>query len=180
MLALVVGWRWLDDPVRLGTSSAAGALAKLQPGLVLGWAALVGRWRAVAVGAIVGLTVSLIATAVVGPGAWFDYATLLRQVNDPITTPHNFTPGAIAFQLTGSADLGATVQLVASVLVIASVLVAARWATTEASYLVVVVASQLLSPTLWDHYAIVLCCRSRGSSIAAGRWRRSSRWRHRS
>ena len=37
-----------------------------------------------------------------------------------------------------------------------AVVASARWATAEASYLVAVIASQLLSPVLWDHYAMLL------------------------
>ena len=33
-LGFAVGWRWLDDPLRLGLSGALGAAIKLQPGLV--------------------------------------------------------------------------------------------------------------------------------------------------
>jgi hypothetical protein len=156
MLAFAVGWRWLDDATRLGGSAAAGALVKLQPGLVLVWAALTGRWRAVAVGIAVAVIAALVATAVTGIGAWFDYVVLLRQVSDPITTPHNFTPGAIAFQLGAPPAVGAIVQLVVSAGVVVAVLAGARWAASEASFLVAVVASQLLSPVLWDHYAMLL------------------------
>jgi hypothetical protein len=49
------------------------------------------------------------------------------------------------------------------------VVVAARRATAEASYLVTVVASQLLSPVLWNHYAMVLLLPV-AYLLAAGRW----------
>ena len=49
-LTFAVGWRWLDDPVRLGASAAIGSALKLQPGLVFVWAALTGRWRALGIG----------------------------------------------------------------------------------------------------------------------------------
>jgi hypothetical protein len=39
---------------------------------------------------------------------------------------------------------------------LAAVVLAARIATADASYLVAVVASQLISPLLWDHYAMLL------------------------
>jgi hypothetical protein len=44
-LAFVVGWRWLRDDRALGVSAAVGAAVKLQPGLVLAWALVRGRWR---------------------------------------------------------------------------------------------------------------------------------------
>jgi alpha-1,2-mannosyltransferase len=156
MLLFAIGWRWLDAPGRLGASAATGALIKLQPGLVLVWAALTRRWRAVAVGLAVVVVACLVATLVVGVGAWSDYVALIRQVSDPITTPHNFTPGAVAYQAGASSAVGAWIQLTVAVLVVGAVIVAARIATAEASFLVAVVASQLLSPVLWDHYAMLL------------------------
>ncbi len=46
---------------------------------------------------------------------------------------------------------------------------AARRAASEASYLVAVVASQLLSPILWDHYAMLLLLPV-AYLLSAGRW----------
>src|SRR4030095_8491795 len=97
--AFAVGWRGIDDPIRLGASAAAGAAIKLQPGMVLVWALLTGRYRAVAVGAAVLAVLALVATVVAGPGAWSDFLTLIRTVTNPITTERNLTPGAIAYQL---------------------------------------------------------------------------------
>ncbi len=116
MLLFAVGWRSMGDPVRLGASVAGGALIKLQPGLILVWAALTGRWGAVAVGVAVGLAASALATLVVGVGARSDYAQLLSRVGDPIRTPHNFTPGAIAYQLGAPAAAAGGVQIVSAVM----------------------------------------------------------------
>jgi hypothetical protein len=62
----------------------------------------------------------------------------------------------MALRLGASVSAAATVQVVATILVVAVVVVAALRASAEASYLVVVVAGQLLSPILWDHYAMLL------------------------
>jgi glycosyl transferase family 87 len=155
-LLFAAGWRWLDDPVRLGASAGLGAIVKIQPGLVLVWAILTRRRRAVvAGGALIALS-ALVATVLAGPGSWLDYATLLRSVSDPIGTAHNSTPGAMALRLGASVPVAAAVQVVAMLLVVGVVVLAALRASAEASYLVVVVASQLLSPILWDHYAMLL------------------------
>jgi alpha-1,2-mannosyltransferase len=168
-LLFTIGWRWLDDPVRVGLTGALGAAVKLQPGLILVWALLTGRYRAVAVGAVALLVFAAVATLVAGPGSWADFVTLVRQVSDPITTPHNFTPGAIGYQLGLGADVASIVQLANTVLVLLMVVVAARWSSAEASYLATVVASQLLSPILWDHYAMLLLLPV-AYLLAAGRW----------
>jgi alpha-1,2-mannosyltransferase len=155
-LLFAAGWRWLDDPVRLGASAGLGALVKLQPGLVLVWALLTRRFRAVVVGGVLIVVAALVAAVVTGPGSWLDYAVLLRAVSDPIETAHNSTPGAVAWQMGASMAVAAAIQMSATVLVFGVVVVAALRTSAEASYLVVVVASQLLSPILWSHYALLL------------------------
>ena len=168
-LLFAIGWRWLDDPIRLGASAALGTASKLQPAIIFVWAILTRRWAAVATGAVVLVALAIAATLLAGPSAWSDFATLVRQVGDPITTEHNFTPGAVAYQLGLSAELASLVQIACTVLVVVAVVAAARWATAEASYLVAVIASQLLSPILWDHYAMLLLLPV-AYLCAAGRW----------
>lgn len=156
-LLFAIGWRWLDRPIALGGSAAAGAIVKIQPGLVLAWALLTRRWSAVAAGVIVLLVAAVVATLVTGGlSVWTDYLTVLRNVSDPIATPHNFTPGAVAYQLGLPTGVAATVQLISSLAAAALVVLAALRASAVASYLVAVTASQLLSPVLWDHYAMLL------------------------
>jgi hypothetical protein len=156
-LLFAIGWRWMDRPRVLGTSIALGALIKIQPGLLLLWAAASRRLAAVAFAVAVGLVAVIAATLPTGgPGTWLDYLTMLRNVTEPITTPHNFTAGAIAYQLGAGPAAAAVIQLTVSLLVVAAVVVSARIAEPAASYLVAVIGSQLLSPVLWDHYAMLL------------------------
>jgi hypothetical protein len=168
-LLFAVGWRWLDDPVRLGVSAALGAVIKLQPVIIFVWAVLTRRWAAVGAGLIAMAAFAVAATLIAGVGAWSDFALLVRQVGDPITTPHNFTPGAVAYQLGVSAGIASVIQLVSTLLVLGAIVVAARLATAEASYLVAVIASQLISPILWDHYAMLLLLPV-AYLCSAGRW----------
>jgi hypothetical protein len=156
-LLFVVGWHWLDDPRVVGGSAAAGAIVKIQPGLVLVWAALTRRWSAVVIGLVLLAIAAAAATLVTGgPGVWADYLALLRNVSDPIATPHNFTPGAVAYQAGAPTGVAETIQIVSSVAAIVVVIVAALRASAAASYLATITASQLLSPVLWDHYAMLL------------------------
>ena len=156
-LAFAVGWRWRDDPVRLGVSSALGAAIKLQPGLILAWALLTRRFRAVVVGAVVLLGLTLIATVLAGLAAWPDFWQLLRTVSDPITTEHNFTPGRRRIPARRCPrGPPPSIQALSTLGVLVAFVAAIRFATDEASYLVAVVASQLVSPIVWDHYAMLL------------------------
>ena len=155
-LLFAIGWRWLDRPRVLGFVGALGAAVKLQPGLVLAWALLTRRWTAVVAGAVILAALAVLATLVAGVGAWSDFFQLIGRVSDPITTPHNFTPGAVAFQMGVARDVAALFQWVAMGLVLVIVVWAALRLDPVPSYLVAVIASQLLSPILWDHYAMLL------------------------
>jgi glycosyl transferase family 87 len=155
-LLFAIGWRWLDRPGLLGGSIGLGALVKVQPGLLIGWAVLTARWRAAAVAFVVVLVGALVATVITGTRPWFDYPALLGRVSSPITTPHNFTPGAVAWQAGVPTDIAGVIQAIATLGALVAVAVAARMASADAAYLVAVVASQLISPLLWDHYAMLL------------------------
>lgn len=168
-LLFAVGWRWLDDPVKVGASVGLGTAVKLQPGIVFVWALLTRRWAAIAVGVAILAVLAIAATALAGVAAWSDFARLVGQVANPITTPHNVTPGAIAYQLGAPADIATLIQWLSVGAVLVAVVAAARWGTAESSYLVAVVASQLLSPILWDHYAMLLLVPV-AYLCARGRW----------
>ena len=164
-LLFAIGWRVLDRPGHpcgprdraiLGASIGLGALVKVQPGMLVGWAILTTRWRVALVAVVAVVLGAALATVVAGTQPWFDYPALLGRVSSPITTPHNFTPGAVAWQAGVPADVAGAIQAVATLGAIVAVVAAARFATSDASYLVAVVASQLISPLLWDHYAMLL------------------------
>jgi len=155
-LLFAIGWRWRDQPLVLGLTMATGALIKVQPVILLGWAGLTGRWRAVAVSLASIAIAAGVSTVIFGPAVWSDFFALLGRVNSSVAAPNGFSPGAIAYQAgvpEGTAQLfqSATIVVVAAV-----VLIAILKASPEVSYLTTVVASQVLSPVVWDHYAIVL------------------------
>ncbi len=159
LLLFVLGWRWLDRPGSLGGVVGLGALIKVQPGLLVVWALLTGRVRAAVNASAVVIAACLVTFPVVGVAAWQDYVTLLGRVSQPIATPHNFTPGAVLFQAGIPADAATVVQWAVVALALAVVVLAVvrqdRIGPVP-GYLVAVVASQLISPLLWDHYAVIL------------------------
>ena len=156
LLCFAVAWRCVDRPIPLGLSIAAGTVAKLQPALLLPWALAVGRWRAASIAVIAIAAACLASLVVVGPSAWADYVALLRRVGDPVTTPHTVSPGAVAYQLGLSPESASVVQWIAVGAVAA--LTVHSWFRRDAvaSLVVTAVASQVLSPLVWEHYATVL------------------------
>ena len=156
LLTFAIGWRWMDRPWRLGAATAIGTAIKIQPALLFGWALLTGRRRAVILGLVVLGVLALLATIVAGPTSWIDQATLLARVSRPIDTPHNMTPGRMAFEAGLGRDAAWVVQLANWALVAAVTIWATLRCAPVASYLAIVVASQLISPILWDHYALML------------------------
>ncbi len=155
-LAFAIAWRAAEAPIPRGLAIAAGTLTKLQPGLLFAWLAVRRQGRALVVGLAACAVAVLAATLVVGIGAWHDYVDLLGRVSDPLTTPKNMTPGAIAYRAgLGLAAAGA-IQW-ASVAIVCLVTVV-TWLRRSAAIglLVGVVASQLVSPVLWDHYTMLV------------------------
>jgi hypothetical protein len=155
-LLFAIGWRWRDRPVVLAVTMAAGAMIKVQPVILLGWAALTGRWRAVAVALGVMAVAAVISTVFFGPAVWSDYFSLLGRVNGSVATPNGFSPGALAFHAGVSEGAAQLIQFATMVVVGGIVLVSILKASDEVSYLTTVVASQVVSPVVWDHYAVVL------------------------
>jgi hypothetical protein len=81
---------------------------------------------------------------------------LIRGLSGTLTVAHNIAPVAAA-HLAGAPDGVATAVQMASVLAAAAAFFAAwRWASPTAFLQVTIVASQLLSAPLRDHYAVLL------------------------
>jgi hypothetical protein len=156
LLLFAIGWRWMDRPWRLGLDMAVGTLIKVQPVLLIGWAAVTGRRRAAVIAVCVIAVLAVLATIVAGPNAWLDLAALLGRVNRPIETPHTYGVGRLAFEAGASVALATAIHWVNLVLVVAIVAFVVWRGSSVASFLAVVIASQFLSPVLWDHYALVL------------------------
>ena len=168
-LLFAIGWRWRDNPVVLGISIAAGALIKVQPIILLGWAGLTGRWRAVTISLATMAIAALVATIVFGPGVWSDYFALLGRVNSSVTTPNGYSVGAILYKAGVAEGTAQTIQLFVTVAIVAVVAIAILTASHEVSYITTVVASQILSPLVWDHYAVVLILPT-AWLLERGRW----------
>jgi hypothetical protein len=155
-LCFAIGWRSLDRPLPLGLAIAVGALTKVQPALLFAWMTITRRWRALLVGLVACGAATLIVTLVTGVATWTDYVALLGRVSQPVTTPKNMTPGAIASRAGASLEVATALQCASAAATLAITVFAWLRRDPETGFVVGVVASQVLSPLLWDHYAMLL------------------------
>jgi hypothetical protein len=168
-VAFAATWRWRDRPGVVGFATAVGALVKVQPALVAAWAWTSSRcgatWQAIAWT----LAIGGVATLATGPAAWASYAELLRGASGTFTTPHNFAPGAVA-HLAGASDaVASVVQWISVGAAAVAVVFAWRRLPPVASLQATIVASQLLSSPLRDHYAVLLLLPT-AWLLSHGRW----------
>jgi alpha-1,2-mannosyltransferase len=156
LLLFAVGWRWLDRPWPLGLATGIGTVIKLQPALVIGWAVVRGRRRAAAVAVGLFAVLAALASVVAGPSAWSDWLTVLSNVSHPGLAENDMGIARQAVLAGASVDVAAALQYL-NIAAIALVTLIAVWrGSAVGSYLAVVVASQFVSPVLWDHYALIL------------------------
>lgn len=156
VLGFAIAWRWLDRPAAIGLAGGLGGVLKLQPGLVLGWAFITRRWRAVAIGAGVAVAAAVLTLPITGLAAYGDYLALLGRVSGALATENNLAPGAIAYGLGLDEGAAGLLQLATMVAALAIAAIVAWRGSAAAGLLAAVLASQLASPVLWTHYAIVL------------------------
>jgi hypothetical protein len=153
-LLFAIGWRWLERPAITGFAAGLGVLVKLQPIVVVGWLAVRRLWTglagvAVAAAAALGL-------AIIGLGNWVEMINVLRNLDNAITAPANVSLGAIAYQNGLGVEAATVLGLVGIAAVLGLVVVCGVRSSVEAGFLVAVVASQVVSPIIWTHYALVL------------------------
>ena len=145
-----------SEALAVGLAAGLGAVVKVQPGIVAVWALVSGRRRGFVAAILVVAAVTIVALPFTGLTSWFTYADLVRGLGGTFDTPHDFAPGTIAHMAGAGDSVAALVQVGAVALAVAGLLAAWRYASAELSFLATVVASQLLSAPLRDHYATLL------------------------
>lgn len=169
LLLFAICWRWMQRSGPFGVAAGIGTIVKLQPALLLVWAFVTGRRRAASVGLAVVAVLAVAGTIVAGPQAWFDMLAVLGRVSRPVLAENDAGIGRLLFLAGASVDVSTVAHYVNVALVLAVTAYAAWRLPAEASLLVVVVASQFVSPVLWDHYALILLLPV-GWLLERGRW----------
>jgi len=156
LLLFALAWRWLDRPARIAAATAIGAFAKVLPALLGVWMLLTGRWRAAAITVGMALAVA-VPWLLLQPGVWRDYLAVERTIAATVVSaPANLSPASILYFAglpLATAELLGTVH---ALVVLALVVLVARRGSPAASLIVAAIASQVIAPVLWDHYAVVL------------------------
>jgi hypothetical protein len=155
LLLYAVGWRFIETPTVLGVATALGALVKVQPAIIAAWLIVRLNIRAIVAVAVTLLIVSA-AAATAGLADWSSYFRVIGDISNAVDVPNNLSIGATAYRLGLAAPLAAGLQTVNTVAVLVAVVLAGRYLSAAPGFLVAVTASQIVSPIVWSHYAIIL------------------------
>jgi alpha-1,2-mannosyltransferase len=156
LLLFAIAWRGIDRPAPFGLATGIGTVIKLQPGLVIGWAIVTGRRTAAMIGIAVFAVLALLITLVAGTQPWSDWLAVLGNVSRPVLAENDMGVGRQAYLAGVPLAAAQGLHYVNVAVVILVTFVASLRATPIASFMAVVVASQFVSPVLWDHYALLL------------------------
>lgn len=119
-----------------------GSRSTMEGALVAGVVALAGT--------------SVLTSLVVHPASWGDWLVLLLRVADPVSQVENVNVGALAYRAGPGRDPAMALHWLSVVLAVLAWLVLSLRRSSVTGYMATVVVAQLVSPILWDHYAVVL------------------------
>lgn len=154
VLPTVVAWRWLDRPV----GSIAMALAiSVRPslGLFLLWQLMRRRWRAALWTIAAGTGLLLAALPFVGVNGHVEFAQVILNLDTPGAGSENRALDTLLISLGASPPVASIARLLSAGLALVATALSVRLGR-EQSYMVMLGASLLVGPLLWDHYLATL------------------------
>lgn len=154
LVPLVAAWRWLDRPA--GSAGLALAIA-VRPtlGVLLLGQLLRGRWRAAAWTVGTGAAMLLVSLPFVGLEGYLDYVAVVRNLGAMTGVERNIDLGSTALAMGAGEDV-ARLALFGGYAAATAAILLGLWRDREVSFMVVLGASLLLAPLLWDHYLAAL------------------------
>jgi hypothetical protein len=170
LLSAVV-WRWVDRPIG-AVALAVSMTVRPTMALVAGWWLVRRRWLVLGWAIAAGVLLVLASLPFVGVTGWVDYLTVMRNLADVTGVPHNVDLGSVVLQL-GGPQWAALAALFGGYVAAGAAAVLSLRRDRELSFVVVLMATLLLSPLLWDHYltqllvpAAFLAARGRTAGLA--------------
>lgn len=161
------GWR-----VAGGLALGLATMAKLYPGLLLGWLAVrgllrwirdgrttvPGEWQVLAVAAVTDIAIVALSVGAGGLGPWRDYIGVLRAgTGADLVSNLNIGPASqLALGLGDPALAIRVAPLVALVAIVATATIAWRVRSAATSLAIATTLSLVLSPITWFHYPVAL------------------------
>jgi glycosyl transferase family 87 len=153
LLGAALAWRYRDNAVVAGVSTALAAVLKLFLWPLGVWLLATRRWRAAAICAAVAVVLLLGGWAVIDFAGFRSYPTLVRLL-EHVDGPVSYSVVAL-FDVNGGAQTAVAVAL--SLLAVAAIVLAARGRDGDRrAFAVAVVASLVATPILWLHYLLLL------------------------
>jgi alpha-1,2-mannosyltransferase len=153
LLGAATAWRYRDNAVVAGVSTAFAAVLKLFLWPLGVWLLATRRWGAAVLCAAVGVALVVGGWAVIDFAGFRSYPTLVRLL-EHVDAPVSYSVVAL-FGLSGGAQTAVAVGL--SLLAVLLIVLAARGRDGDRrAFAVAVVASLVTTPILWLHYLLLL------------------------
>jgi hypothetical protein len=152
LLPMAAMWRWLDRPAGSVALALAGSL-RPSLGLFVVWWLLRRQLKPIAWTAIASLALVVVTLPFVGLQGYIDYLSVLRNVSDAMGVRNNVDLGTVALGIGWSHEAATLLLAFGHVLALGALLAAVR-RDRETGFIVTLMASLLLMPLLWPHYAV--------------------------
>jgi Glycosyltransferase family 87 len=156
LLGAAVMWRWRERLWSPALALAGMVLLKIFPWVLGAWFVIRRRWRALALSVVVALVTTGLAWAVIGFASMLQYPKMLVQFAQSF---HGTGPSltSLLFWMGVSMSVAQLISLaVAGMLVAAAWRLVGRAADEGRAFGLVVVASLIAAPYIWDHYTVLL------------------------
>lgn len=156
LLGVAAAWRYRDKTARLGLIVAMLVVAKLFLWPLWLWLVYTRRFKAAALSAAAGVTMTVVAWKAIAFAGLDQYPRLLSRLTELVGT-NSYSPFALLHTAGFSASAAQRLVFAGGALIAALAAYLLRQdITDERSFVVVLGLALLLTPILWPHYLVLL------------------------
>jgi alpha-1,2-mannosyltransferase len=150
-----VAWRWMDRPVAAFAHASLVAV-RFPFGIFFVEWLVERRWRAIAWTIGAGLALIALSLPIVGIGTYLDYVTILRDLPDISTGPHNLSLKSFALAVGAPEAVAGLLNLVGYAAGLAAIVYAGLRRDRATAFVVTATTTLLVAPFIHPHYLVLL------------------------
>jgi hypothetical protein len=150
-----VAWRWMDTPPA-ALAHASLVAVRFPFGIFFVEWLVERRWRTLAWTIGAGLALIALSLPIVGVGTYLDYVTILRDLPDISTGPHNLSLKSFALAIGAPDAVAGGLNIVGYAAGLGAVAYAALRRDRATAFVVTATATLLVAPFIHPHYLVLL------------------------